>query len=155
MACCMRRTAALLVVPDALDVEEISLMAEVVLRDLGFRALAVHVESVAAAFAHGAPVSCVVNVGAQSSSVVCVEDGCALPASRIFLPYGGDDLSQTLWWLLAEGGAGGFLDGLGASQGAAVLDACPAANGTCEALLERVAIWSDAGWWIYPHSTQP
>ena len=23
---------------------------------------------------------------------------------------------------------------------------------TCEALLERVAIWSDAGWWIYPHS---
>ena len=23
---------------------------------------------------------------------------------------------------------------------------------TCEALLERVATWSDAGWWIYPHS---
>lgn len=23
---------------------------------------------------------------------------------------------------------------------------------TCEALLERVALWSDAGWWIYPHS---
>ena len=135
-------TAALLVVPDALDVEEISLMAEVVLRDLGFRALAVHVESVAAAFAHGAPVSCVVNVGAQSSSVVCVEDGCALPASRIFLPYGGDDLSQTLWWLLAEGGAGGFLDGLGASQGAAVLDACKEAGAlapTDEAHLGRLA----------------
>lgn len=22
----------------------------------------------------------------------------------------------------------------------------------CEALLERIAAWSDAGWWIYPHS---
>jgi len=116
--------AALLVVPDSLDVDEISLLADVVLQDLGFRACAVHVESVAAAFSHGAPVSCVVNLGAQASSVVCVEDGCALPASRIFLPFGGDDLSQTLWWLLLQGGAGTALDGLGACQGAAVLDAC-------------------------------
>ena len=23
---------------------------------------------------------------------------------------------------------------------------------TCEALLERVSLWADAGWWIYPHS---
>ena len=23
---------------------------------------------------------------------------------------------------------------------------------TCEAMLERVALWADAGWWIYPHS---
>ena len=23
---------------------------------------------------------------------------------------------------------------------------------TCEALLERVAMWSDAGWWLYPHA---
>jgi len=23
---------------------------------------------------------------------------------------------------------------------------------TCEALLERVAMWADAGWWIYPHA---
>jgi len=24
---------------------------------------------------------------------------------------------------------------------------------TCEAMLEKVALWADAGWWIYPHST--
>lgn len=39
-------------------------------------------ESVCGAFGSGLPSACVVDVGADKTSICCVEDGLSLPATR-------------------------------------------------------------------------
>nr|CAB3486568.1 unnamed protein product [Digitaria exilis] len=56
-------------------------------------------EALAAAFGNGLSTACVVNIGAQVTQVVCVEDGVALPHTALALPYGGDDISRCLLWV--------------------------------------------------------
>ncbi|MCO5578945.1 hypothetical protein L7F22_032796 [Adiantum nelumboides] len=56
-------------------------------------------ESVAVTFGTGASSGCVVNIGAQVTSVICVEEGVALPTTRVILPFGGEDISRCLLWL--------------------------------------------------------
>jgi actin-related protein 8 len=65
-------------------------MLSIVLCDLGFSTAVIHQEALAAAFGNGLSTSCVVNIGAQVTQVVCVEDGVALPHTALALPYGGD-----------------------------------------------------------------
>ena len=115
-------TSVMLVVPDAFSAAEIRLLVDLALADLGFREAVVQLESVAAVFCHGCGSACVVNLGAQSTNVVCVEDGLAVPASRVFLPFGGDDVSQFLWWLVFQGGAADFLADADPCQASQVLD---------------------------------
>ncbi|EPS58121.1 hypothetical protein M569_16695, partial [Genlisea aurea] len=90
--------AAILVVPETFDNREIKELLSVVLRDLCFSTAVVHQEGVAAAFGNGLSTACVVNVGAQVTSVLCVEDGAALPTTQISLRYGGEDISRCLLW---------------------------------------------------------
>ncbi|KAL6650446.1 hypothetical protein ACP70R_009371 [Stipagrostis hirtigluma subsp. patula] len=56
-------------------------------------------EALASAFGNGLSTACVVNIGAQVTQVVCVEDGVALPHTALALPYGGDDVSRCLLWV--------------------------------------------------------
>ncbi|KAJ8763322.1 hypothetical protein K2173_001460 [Erythroxylum novogranatense] len=49
-------------------------------------------------FGNGLSTACVVNIGAQVSSVICIEDGVALPNTGNTLPFGGEDLSRCLLW---------------------------------------------------------
>ncbi|KAJ1305045.1 hypothetical protein OPQ81_000085 [Rhizoctonia solani] len=52
-------------------------------------------ESMAATFGAGYTQACVVDVGAQKTSITCVEDGLCLEDSRINLKYGGYDVTET------------------------------------------------------------
>ncbi|KAG9131901.1 hypothetical protein Leryth_022574 [Lithospermum erythrorhizon] len=90
--------SAVLVVPETFDNREIKEVLSIVLRDLRFSSAVVHLESLAAVFGSGLSTACVVNVGAQVTSVVCVEDGVSLPTTQITLRYGGEDISRCLLW---------------------------------------------------------
>lgn len=52
-------------------------------------------ESMAATFGAGYTQACVVDVGAQKTSVTCVEDGLCIEDSRINMKYGGYDITET------------------------------------------------------------
>ncbi|KAG0486154.1 hypothetical protein HPP92_008249 [Vanilla planifolia] len=91
--------SAVLVVPETFDNREIKEMLSIVLRDLRFSTAVVHQEGLAAAFGNGLSTACVVNIGAQVTSIVCIEDGVALPSTIITMPYGGEDISRCLLWV--------------------------------------------------------
>uniref|UniRef100_A0ACD5V0C5 Uncharacterized protein n=1 Tax=Avena sativa TaxID=4498 RepID=A0ACD5V0C5_AVESA len=91
--------SVILVLGETFDNREIKEMLSIVLGDLGFSTAVVHQEAIAAAFGNGLSTTCVVNIGAQVTQVVCVEDGVALPHTALALPYGGDDISRCLLWV--------------------------------------------------------
>ncbi|XP_002529309.2 actin-related protein 9 [Ricinus communis] len=90
--------AAILVLPETFDHREIKEMISIVLRDLRFSSAVVHQEGLAAVFGNGLSTACVINIGAQVTSVICIEDGVALPNTEKTLPFGGEDLSRCLLW---------------------------------------------------------
>ena len=67
---------------------------------LGFKAAIVHEEAACAAFGVGAPSACVVDVGAQRTSVCCIDEGMPMPGCRQLLAYGGDDMDVLTHCLL-------------------------------------------------------
>ncbi|CAA7390814.1 unnamed protein product [Spirodela intermedia] len=91
--------SVILVVPETFDSREIREMLSVVLRDLKFNSAAVHQEGFAATCGNGLATACVVNLGAQVTSVICVEDGVAMPSTSVIVPYGGEDISRCLLWV--------------------------------------------------------
>lgn len=60
-------------------------------------------ESMAATFGAGYTQACVVDVGAQKTSITCVEDGLCIEDSRINLKVGGYDVTETFIKLLLFG----------------------------------------------------
>ncbi|KAJ6890486.1 hypothetical protein NC651_024097 [Populus alba x Populus x berolinensis] len=90
--------SVILVLPETFDNCEIKEMLSIALRDLRFGSAVVHQEGLAAVFGNGLSTACIVNMGAQVTSVVCVEDGVALPSTEKTLPFGGEDISRCLLW---------------------------------------------------------
>lgn len=90
--------SALIVVPETFDNREIKELVSIVLRDLHFSSAVVHQEGLAAVFGNGISTACVVNIGAQVTSVICIEDGLALPNTLLTLRYGGEDISRCFLW---------------------------------------------------------
>ncbi|KAK6254785.1 hypothetical protein SCA6_016090 [Theobroma cacao] len=90
--------SAILVVPETFDNREIKEILSILLRDLCFSSAVVHQEGLAAVFGNGLSTACVVNMGAQVTSVICIEDGVALPNTEKTLPFGGEDISRCLLW---------------------------------------------------------
>ncbi|XP_021842125.1 actin-related protein 9 isoform X1 [Spinacia oleracea] len=90
--------SAVLVVPETFDNREIKELLSIILGDLHFNIAVIHQEALATVFGNGLSTACVVNIGAQVTSVICVEDGVALPATGITLSFGGEDVSRCLLW---------------------------------------------------------
>ncbi|XP_038722899.1 actin-related protein 9 [Tripterygium wilfordii] len=90
--------SAILVLPEAFDNREIKEILSLVLRDLRFSSAVVHQEGLAAVFGNGLSTACIVNIGAQVTSVICIEDGVALPNTEKTLCFGGEDISRCLLW---------------------------------------------------------
>ncbi|XP_048333184.2 actin-related protein 9 isoform X1 [Ziziphus jujuba] len=90
--------SAILVVPETFDNREIKELLSIVLRDLRFSSAVVHQEGLAAVFGNGLSTACVVNMGGQVTSVICIEDGVALPTTGKTLPFGGEDIARCLLW---------------------------------------------------------
>ncbi|RDX94790.1 Actin-related protein 9, partial [Mucuna pruriens] len=90
--------SAVLVMPETFDNREIKEILSLVLQELCFGSAVVHQEGLAAVFGNGLSTACVVNIGAQMTSLICIEDGGSLPSTGKTLPFGGEDISRGLLW---------------------------------------------------------
>lgn len=82
------------VVPDLYDKAFIADTLAVLMGDYEFKKVCLVQESIAASFGAGYVSTCVVDVGAQKTSICCVEDGMCIEDSRINLKMGGDDVTE-------------------------------------------------------------
>ncbi|KAI9818676.1 MAG: actin-like protein arp8 [Thelocarpon impressellum] len=83
------------VIPDLYERTYVTRSLEMLLREFGFARVCFIQESLAATFGSGYSTSCIVDVGAQKTSVCCVEEGMCLENSRINVKYGGADVTET------------------------------------------------------------
>lgn len=92
----------LLVIQDLYDKQMVEHWSELMLRSVGFSKVAVIQEAVAATFGAGVTCACVVDVGAQNTTVSCVDEGLVITESRVSLNYGGDNITEALTKLLLQ-----------------------------------------------------
>lgn len=83
------------VVPDLYERQYVIQSLDMLMRDFGFGKVCFIQESLAATFGAGYTVACVVDVGAQKTSICCVEEGMCVENSRVNLKYGGLDVTET------------------------------------------------------------
>lgn len=88
-----------LIIPDLYDKVYVSNMIKLVL-DMGFSNVCILQESMAATFGAGISTACIIDVGAQKTSVACVEEGMCITDSRVKILFGGDDITIALAKLL-------------------------------------------------------
>lgn len=82
------------------------MLADLILGRLGFAALVVHLEPVAACFGNGTTSACIINAGSSCCTVCCVDDAVVLPptTSRYTLPLGLVDMAAALTgWMACYG----------------------------------------------------
>ncbi|KAJ1975822.1 actin-like protein arp8 [Dimargaris xerosporica] len=94
------RWSVVLVVPDLYQPNQVEALVQLALNHLQFRRVLIQQESVCVTFGAGISSACVVDVGAQQTSAVCVEDGYCLPTTRVSVKYGGDDITRAFTELL-------------------------------------------------------
>ncbi|KAL7422269.1 Actin-like protein arp8 [Cryptotrichosporon argae] len=92
--------SVVLIVPDHGDRFYVQELTRLLLGTMGFKEIAVHQESHCAIFSAGMSTACVVDIGAQTTSVTCVDEGLVNADTRMTLAYGGDDVTSALVTLL-------------------------------------------------------
>lgn len=93
---------AILVIPDLYDKVYVETWVDVLFKMVGFGRVGIIQESVAATFGAGATCACVIDVGAQTTSIACVDEGMIINDSRILLNYGGDHITEAFTKLLLQ-----------------------------------------------------
>jgi actin-related protein 8 len=83
------------VVPDLYDKRYVEQALETCLKVFEFKQVAFIQESLAATYGAGYTSACIVDIGAQKTSMCCVEEGMCIENSRINLKYGGYDVTET------------------------------------------------------------
>ena len=83
------------VVPDLYEKRYVVQALDMLMREFGFAKVAFIQESLAATFGAGYSQACIVDIGAQKTSICCVEEGMCIENSRINLKYGGADVTET------------------------------------------------------------
>jgi actin-related protein 8 len=83
------------VVPDLYDKKYIAQMLHMCLTGFVFKQVTFFQESLAASYGSGYSAACVVDIGAQKTSIACLEEGMILEDSRVNLKYGGADVTET------------------------------------------------------------
>jgi actin-related protein 8 len=86
--------SCVIVVPDYYERTYVTSLLDMALSDFGFSRVCFIQESLAASFGAGFTTSCIVDIGAQKTSICCVEDGMCIENSRINLKYGGHDVTD-------------------------------------------------------------
>ena len=94
--------SVMLIVDDLLDRKTMSLYASVLMDLMEFNGIQILQSSVCCGLATGWNTCTVVDIGAQKTSISCVENGLSLPYSRIYLPVGGDDITVFMKVLLSK-----------------------------------------------------
>lgn len=83
------------IIPDLYDRSVVTQALHEFLVEFGFQRVCFLQESVAATFGAGYSISCIVDVGAEKTSICCVDEGMCIENSRINLKYGGEDVTET------------------------------------------------------------
>lgn len=96
----MREYSAVLIVPDLYERSYVVELIQLLLKGIGFARIAVIQESLAATFGAGISSACIVDIGAQSTKIACVDEGIVIPDSRVNLKYGGDDVTTAFGRML-------------------------------------------------------
>lgn len=87
--------ACVFVIPDLYDKKYVEQALRSCMNWFEFSKICFIQESMAATFGAGYTQACVVDVGAQKTSITCVEDGLCIDESRINMKYGGYDVTET------------------------------------------------------------
>jgi actin-related protein 8 len=90
-----RQYSCVFVIPDLYDKKYVEQVLRSCMTWFEFSRICFIQESMAATFGAGYTQACVVDVGAQKTSITCVEDGLCIEDSRINLKYGGYDVTET------------------------------------------------------------
>jgi actin-related protein 8 len=83
------------VIPDLYDKQYVEEALHICMKSIEFKQVCFVQESLAATFGAGYTSACIVDIGAQKTSICCVEDGMLIEDSRINLKYGGYDVTET------------------------------------------------------------
>lgn len=86
--------SCVIVIPDYYERTYVTSLLDMAITEFGFARVCFIQESLAASFGAGFTVSCVVDIGAQKTSISCVEDGMVIDNSRVNLKYGGADITE-------------------------------------------------------------
>jgi actin-related protein 8 len=90
------------ILPDLYEKMPVIGILDEFLRVFGFRRFCFMQESLASSFGAGYSISCVVDVGAQKTSICCVEDGLCVEDSRMNLKYGGYDVTEAFMKMMLQ-----------------------------------------------------
>lgn len=82
------------VIPDLYEKSYVTQVLEMLMREFAFARVCFIQESLAATFGAGFTSACVVDIGAQKTSICCVEEGMCIENSRVNLKYGGADVTE-------------------------------------------------------------
>ncbi|KAJ5474415.1 hypothetical protein N7475_003981 [Penicillium sp. IBT 31633x] len=83
------------VIPDLYDKAYVTQVLEMLMREFAFARVCFIQESLAATFGAGFTSACVVDIGAQKTTICCVEEGMCIENSRVNLKFGGQDVTET------------------------------------------------------------
>ncbi|KAF2191321.1 actin-like ATPase domain-containing protein [Zopfia rhizophila CBS 207.26] len=83
------------IIPDLYERIYVTIMLDILIRDLGLGKVCLQQESLSATFGAGYSSSCIVDIGAQKTSICCVDEGLCIEESRINLKMGGADVTET------------------------------------------------------------
>lgn len=83
------------VIPDLYEKTYVTQILDTLMREFGFGRVCFVQESLAGTFGAGYTAACVVDIGAQKTSICCVEEGMCIENSRVNLKYGGLDVTET------------------------------------------------------------
>ncbi|KAH9975732.1 hypothetical protein BGW80DRAFT_1436314 [Lactifluus volemus] len=92
--------SVVLVIPDYYERPYVRDWVQLLLIRMGFKQLCVQQESLAATYGAGISSACVVDIGATTVSIACVDEGMVVPETRLSLNMGGDFITEFLYVLL-------------------------------------------------------
>ncbi|KAF4569681.1 actin-like protein arp8 [Pleurotus pulmonarius] len=92
--------SVVLVIPDFYERAYVRDWVNLLLVSMGFKQLCAQQESLAATYGAGISNACVVDIGAVTTSIACVDEGLVIPDSRMLLNIGGNDVTEFLLVLL-------------------------------------------------------
>ncbi|EIM86889.1 actin-like ATPase domain-containing protein [Stereum hirsutum FP-91666 SS1] len=96
----VKNYSVILVIPDYYERSYIRNFVHVLLSQIGFKQFTVQQQSLAATYGAGLSSACVVDVGAVSSCIACVDEGMIIPETRLVIGVGGDHVTEFLAILL-------------------------------------------------------
>ncbi|BFZ56690.1 Actin-like protein arp8 [Savitreella phatthalungensis] len=88
------------IIPDLYDRTLVEKLLEMFMREFNFTEIAVLQESTCSVYGAGMTSACVIDVGSQTTTISCVEDGAVIADSRASLAFGGDDMTLLFTKLL-------------------------------------------------------